>query len=674
MTAEQWLDNNPIAVKIWYTKYRNGDETFEQWLDRVSGFNPKIRQLILDKKFLFGGRTLANRGLNKGSYANCYSHGFIGDTLEEIMQANTDLALTYRVHGGQGLSVSKIRPKGTPIGTRYQSDGIIPFMKLFNQTTDTISQGGSRKGALMMSCDVWHKQIEDFITVKSNEGAIEKANLSVEIDDEFMSMVDRYIEHGEHPIKHIVRDYNGHIVEYDVDVAKIYDLICDNALKHAEPGIIFTNKFRHYNLMQYVPGYNIETSNPCFHPDTIVETVEGPKRIADITEPTYVYSMDGNENLCIKRASAAFKTKRDAQTLKITLRCGTSIQVTPDHKLYVMDKGYKRAADLVIGDRIAYLLRQRRGRRYTGTKLTTESAYRMEHRFVYEGIYGKLEDNMDVHHIDGDTFNNTIFNLEAIPHDEHARLTATEQNPQTHQVHNPETGKFIPNGNPPAWKETTAPPNTTKFKSMYDNAVVKIEDGDITDVYDIQVEDTHSLIANGMVAHNCGEQPLPPHGACNLCSINLYKYVTNPFTDKAKINWDELREDLFVIIGVMDDLIDENYPNHALKEQAEMSRKYRNIGIGFMGFADMLIALRLKYDFPEAIKMAHKVAKFMFKTSVYASAKLGEYRGNFPGYDPMIWKSEIIRENFTDEEIIELSKHNHLRNCSLLSIAPTGLD
>lgn len=263
MTVEQWLDNNPIAVKIWYTKYRNGDETFEQWLDRVSGFNPKIRQLILDKKFLFGGRTLANRGLNNGSYANCYSHGFIGDTLEEIMQANTDLALTYRVHGGQGLSVSKIRPKGAPIGNRYQSDGIIPFMKLFNQTTDTISQGGSRKGALMMSCDVWHKQIEDFITVKSVEGAIEKANLSVEIDDEFMSMVDRYIEHGEHPIKHIVRDYNGHIVEYDVDVAKIYDLICDNALKHAEPGIIFTNKFRHYNLMQYVPGYNIETSNPC---------------------------------------------------------------------------------------------------------------------------------------------------------------------------------------------------------------------------------------------------------------------------------------------------------------------------------------------------------------------------------------------------------------------------
>lgn len=434
MTVEQWLDNNPIAVKIWYTKYRNGDETFEQWLDRVSGFNPKIRQLILDKKFLFGGRTLANRGLNNGSYANCYSHGFIGDTLEEIMQANTDLALTYRVHGGQGLSVSKIRPKGAPIGNRYQSDGIIPFMKLFNQTTDTISQGGSRKGALMMSCDVWHKQIEDFITVKSVEGAIEKANLSVEIDDEFMSMVDRYIEHGEHPIKHIVRDYNGHIVEYDVDVAKIYDLICDNALKHAEPGIIFTNKFRHYNLMQYVPGYNIETSNPC------------------------------------------------------------------------------------------------------------------------------------------------------------------------------------------------------------------------------------------------GEQPLPPHGACNLCSINLLRYVANPFTDKAKMDWDELRKDLFTIIGVMDDLIDENYPNHALKEQAEMSRKYRNIGIGFMGFADMLIALRLRYDSNEAIKMAHKVAKFMFKTSVYASAKLGEYRGNFPGYDPMIWKSEIIRENFTDEEIIELSKHNRLRNCSLLSIAPTGLD
>lgn len=263
MTAEEWLGNNPIACTIWHTKYQNGNESFEQWLDRESCGNPEIRRLIFGKKFLFGGRTLANRGLNNGSYANCYSHGFIEDTLEDIMQANTDLALTYRVHGGQGLSVSKIRPKDTPIGTRYKSDGIIPFMKLFNQTTETISQGGSRKGALMISCDVWHKQIEDFITVKSTDGAIEKANLSVEIDDEFMGLVSLYIERGEHPIKHMVKAYNGHIIEYDVDVAKVYDLICENALKHAEPGIIFTNKFRHYNLMQYVPGYNIETSNPC---------------------------------------------------------------------------------------------------------------------------------------------------------------------------------------------------------------------------------------------------------------------------------------------------------------------------------------------------------------------------------------------------------------------------
>ena len=68
--AFEWLNQNQLSYDIWDKKYRVNDESFDQWLDRVSGKDGDIRRLIKEKKFLFGGRTLANRGTNKGSFSN----------------------------------------------------------------------------------------------------------------------------------------------------------------------------------------------------------------------------------------------------------------------------------------------------------------------------------------------------------------------------------------------------------------------------------------------------------------------------------------------------------------------------------------------------------------------------------------------------------------------------
>lgn len=239
--ALEWLNNNQLSYDIWNNKYRYNDESFEQWLDRVSGENPVIKKLIREKKFLFGGRTLANRGTNKGSYSNCYSHGYIDDSLEGIMDAAKNIAMTFKAQGGQGLSLSKIRPKGSLIAGKFKSDGIVPFMEIFNTVTESVSQGGSRKGALMMSLDINHPEIETFMTIKSDLKRINKANLSVEIDDNFMQKV----EQG------------------DAEASRIFNILCEQACKYAEPGVIFTNRFRNYNLMEFVDEYQIETCNPC---------------------------------------------------------------------------------------------------------------------------------------------------------------------------------------------------------------------------------------------------------------------------------------------------------------------------------------------------------------------------------------------------------------------------
>lgn len=266
MDVKEWLgENNAIGIDIWNNKYRYKNETFEEFLDRVSGHNEELKRIIRERKFLFGGRTLSNRGTNKkGSFSNCYSRGFVEDNLEDIMQANTDIAHTFKSQGGQGISLSKLRPKGCGINHgQFQSDGIIPFMEIYNRTTESISQGGSRKGALILSLDAWHKEAEDFITIKSETGRIQKANLSLEIDDEFMHCVNEYYRTGAVLTKTIYRVYDGNEVEYEVTPINLYKKMMKTAYDWAEPGCIFTDRFRNYNLMQYCDDYQIETCNPC---------------------------------------------------------------------------------------------------------------------------------------------------------------------------------------------------------------------------------------------------------------------------------------------------------------------------------------------------------------------------------------------------------------------------
>jgi ribonucleoside-diphosphate reductase alpha chain len=112
MTEQEWLNGNQLSIDIWNNKYRWNNETLDEWFKRVSSGNPVIERLIKDKKFLFGGRTLSNINTDKsGSFINCYSHVFVEDSLDDIMQTATDIAKTFKVQGGQGLSLSKIRPK-----------------------------------------------------------------------------------------------------------------------------------------------------------------------------------------------------------------------------------------------------------------------------------------------------------------------------------------------------------------------------------------------------------------------------------------------------------------------------------------------------------------------------------------------------------------------------------
>ena len=1088
MNEIMWLGDNQLSLDIWNKKYRVKNETFEEWLDRVSGGDKEVKELIRSKKFLFGGRILSNRGTDRGAYSNCNSLGYVEDSLVDIMQANTDLALTYKAQGGQGLSLSKLRPKGTLIHHNFQSDGIIPFMEMFNITTKSISQGGNRRGALLLALDIWHKEALNFIKIKSNLTSINNANLSLEVDDKFMSIIEDYYRTGKEPIIHIKRNYEGNEIEYDVEPVKLYKEICKYSRNTAEPGILFMDRMKKYNMAQNHSTYRIECTNACVSGDTVILTDKGYIRIDNVVDqevniwngyewsivtptitghdvPMYrVYLSNGNYLDCteyhkwiIQKGYGDDSERVEAKNLKEgdklvkfeypIINCGEIIDekiaymqgffsgdgcITKDNKCKIYLYGKKKSLisyfpDCVANDQekenrvqlsvtkyrdnlckdfvpgVEYSIKSRLdwlaglidsdGTFAEGLQISSinkefltkvlymintlgctgkislmrkggekempnhkdgnsvyicKDCYRLiipkyqaiklidlglnTHRVKIDtncnreaSQYLKITkieklDNAEIVYCFNEPINHTgVFNgimtgqCSEIPMTKHGacltgdtlistfngskklkdlkeeyifgtdnklhkylevkskgtkdiyevtfnnglKIRGTEDHlleevdgnfvkiidsfEKKIKVFTPKSNIIIggtssfyemlgwihgdgwfsttlgisfnkkdgdyeikdrileefinyfevstkPNRNDDIgysiqtdckksiekalqlgmhkgkanqrdlpdcfysasdveqrsfirglfsadgcisgksnkqikynsnsiklveeiqtylssigihsslcctvfktckrpnqyslriskesamrfmdiigflYSKKTNKFNFSKLKIYKDETyytVTKIEKIGKEEVFDIHnVEDISTFYANGVAVHNC-----------ILSSINLKEYVENPYKSNAKIKYNELTKDISTIVRAMDDIVTENQPRHVLPGQAKVAETYRNVGIGVMGLNDLFVRMGLKYGSPESVALAGHIMKLIFRNCVLCSVALAKERGSFPGYESNIWDTDIIKNNFTEDEIKQLKEENCLRNLSLVSIAPTG--
>ena len=264
MRIEDWLgEDNKLGCDMWHRKYQYNDETFEQWLDRVSGGNEIIRKDILDKKFLFGGRILSNRGLQKQgrkvTYSNCYVVEPPEDNIESIFDAAKKLARTFSYGGGCGIDISKLAPRGAVINNAAkETTGAVSFMDLYNLTTSLIGQNG-RRGALMISIDCNHPDLEEFIDIKTDLNKITKANISVKVTDEFMAAVAL----GEHYDLTFVREETGEEIVKTIFAPDIFRKLCENNWNYGEPGMLFWDTIEKWNLLANDPEFKFAGVNPC---------------------------------------------------------------------------------------------------------------------------------------------------------------------------------------------------------------------------------------------------------------------------------------------------------------------------------------------------------------------------------------------------------------------------
>ena len=254
-TVEQWLgEDNQIGIDIWNKKYKNGDEAFLQWLERVSGDDEELKKLILEKKVLLGGRILANRGISdfKATYGNCFVLASPEDNLESIFDRAKEMARTYSYGGGVGIDISNLRSNGSKVNnTAKTSSGAVSFMSLYDLVTGLISQD-SRRGALMISMRANHPDILEFINVKKDLNKITKANISIKFDDYFFKCLDSGLKY--------VLEFDGEVIE-EIDPNLILNEMSEANWEMGEPGALYWDRICNYSFMSDYDYF--ENINPC---------------------------------------------------------------------------------------------------------------------------------------------------------------------------------------------------------------------------------------------------------------------------------------------------------------------------------------------------------------------------------------------------------------------------
>src|ERR671924_1027432 len=229
---------------------------------KIAQYEERIREyynLMVSRDFLPNTPTLMSSGARLGQLSACFVLD-MPDDMQGIMRSSTDAAMIFKSGGGVGINYSELRPEGDIVAsTSGVASGPTSFMRIIDSITEVVKQGGKRRGANMGILEVWHPDIEKFVTAKTKPGIFENFNVSVGVWGDFwQSLVTKDKDH-----RYTLRNPRTHERLKQIDSHALMDLIAFSAWKSAEPGVIFFDNINKYNPCLNAKGGPLRATNPC---------------------------------------------------------------------------------------------------------------------------------------------------------------------------------------------------------------------------------------------------------------------------------------------------------------------------------------------------------------------------------------------------------------------------
>lgn len=734
-------------------------------------------ELMANLEMLPNSPTLMNAGRELGQLSACFVLP-VEDSLESIFEAIKSTALIHKSGGGTGFSFSRLRPRDDQVkSTRGISSGPVSFMTVFDAATETIKQGGMRRGANMGILRVDHPDIREFIHCKQDHGRLNNFNISVALTESFMEAVERRETYP------LVNPRTGEVTAR-LRADEVFDWIVDSAWRSGEPGILFMDRINRDNPTPHLGA--IESTNPCVPGDTWVMTSEGPRRVYQLIGKPFEAVVNGR---VYPSGGRGFYKTGTRPVIKLRTQEGYSVRLTPDHKVmkmanktrYLLEGEWVPAQQLRPGDQVlvhdhrvlsgwagelsggqGYLLgllvgdgvlkedaavlsvwleaqaandASTRGihttpvmecaRAYISSLVhrsdckgwmrvgssreyrlksagLRDLAMRMGMRQGYKTVTPGIESSSSDAY---SGFLRGLFDCDGSVQGNHRKgvsirlaqsdldlLEAVQRMllrlgilSRIYRERRPAGVRPMPDGkgrlrdygcraqhelvivgeNLVRYAECVGfsePKKAARLEALLASyrrrlnserfvaTVAALEPDGLEDVYDVEIPGANAFDANGFYVHNCGEQPLLPFESCNLASLNLAKVSQN-----GAIDWDRLARNVRLSVHFLDNVVDVNrYP---LPEIEAMTRMNRKIGLGVMGFADLLLMLGIPYDSQEAVDLGRNVMRFISEEAVRASEELARERGPFPSFGQSVFAQRGLPPR---------------RNATVTTIAPTG--
>lgn len=597
------------------------------------------------------------------SISNCFLIGNQPDSYGGIMNADEEQVQLMKRRGGVGQDLSFLRPSGATAGGAPlgESCGMTLYMDRYSNSTREVQQDG-RRGALMLSVSIHHPDAEKFIDKKMMPGSVTGANVSVKITDAFMEAqqankpffqvfpiereicdvlnIDKsYLHQVEHEYKfdklYTIITKDGEKVYFKkVDPKRIWDKLCHNAWKSAEPGILFWDRVLEESpCVFYGSSWEEKGTNPCFTGDTLVAVADAReyvslRELAERGEDVEVYSESPNGVIAVKTMRNIRLVAEKQRIFTITLNNGEKIKATKNHKFYLKNNEVVEMKDLKKGQHLKPITKFRDSR---GLAILNKDSR----------VFGNMP----------------TLSIKSI------KETGVESvyNGTVDDYHNYFIGKFT--------KEQEK--NPVKIGSS-----IKTKNcGEIPlppyDSCRLLLLNLYGYVSNKFTKDAVFEDDLFLSHVSS--AMRLMDDVVDLEIEKIDLILEEIKSKSF----------DGKFQKVEFDLWTKIRQKAidgRRTGLGVTGEGDMMAALGIKYGTPEGTLFSEKLHQLLATQAYVTSIDLAEERGAFPICDPRDVESSKFLQRILSEETNELitqddiARHEQYgrRNIAILTIAPAG--